>query len=257
MDDDINDDVISSTVERISSVIGKEDNSAVLTIMPYRATKHFLRWFKDLRKVLERRFAGRIEVKVFGESQDWMHRFGTKGLLHRHIADLSVPSEIENIDASITVARGFQCSTSEHLLKAYDLLGGGEVVIKPMAGSAGEGIIFTDSRDDLQKYDFPMGDVVLEERLEIDCAPDGMIISPAVHYFGNTILGRGLVDQLIENCSYLGWRQSVVNPEFEATVLKHSKKIIDATDPQVRVNQILINLCSVMMYSYSVYLLGL
>jgi len=43
-----------------------------------------------------------------------------------------------------------------------------------------------------------MGPVNLEEFLAIDCAPDGVLISPALHYNEGTFLGNVLVDQIMK-----------------------------------------------------------
>jgi len=68
------------------------------------------------------------------------------------------------------VAAGYTCSTVAELLEAYRLLDCPEVVIKPVYGAAGEGIEFVSSAERLANYDFPMGDVCLEEMLDLDRA---------------------------------------------------------------------------------------
>merc|ERR1719326_1690821 len=66
------------------------------------------------------------------------------------------------------------------------------VVVKPVFGAAGEGILFVSDVEVLKSYDFAMGDVILEEFLALDRSSDGIVLSPAVHYFGSTPVGRGL-----------------------------------------------------------------
>jgi hypothetical protein len=39
--------------------------------------------------------------------------------------------------------------------------------------------------------------VCLEEQLVLDRAPDGIVLSPALHYMEGQLLGQGLVDQIM------------------------------------------------------------
>jgi hypothetical protein len=41
------------------------------------------------------------------------------------------------------------------------------------------------------------GAVCLEEHLQLDRAPDGIVLSPALHYMEGRLLGQGLVDQIM------------------------------------------------------------
>jgi hypothetical protein len=61
-------------------------------------------------------------------------------------------------------------------------------VIKPVFGAAGEGILFLNSVEQLKMYDFPMGEVCLEEFLDLDKAEDGLVLSPAMHYNEGALL---------------------------------------------------------------------
>jgi hypothetical protein len=56
--------------------------------------------------------------------------------------------------------------------------------------------------EELRLYDFPMGAVCLEEFLDLDRAPDGIVLSPAVHYMEGQLLGKGLVDQIMIGTGY-------------------------------------------------------
>lgn len=66
------------------------------------------------------------------------------------------PSVIEQINPKIPVARGYYCETREQLLTAYKLLDMKVVVLKPVFGAAGEGILFIHDEMELALYDFPM-----------------------------------------------------------------------------------------------------
>jgi hypothetical protein len=54
-----------------------------------------------------------------------------------------------------------------------------------------------------------MGSVCLEEFLDLDLAPDGICLSPALHYNEGSLLGDECVDQIMHGTSYVGWRRYV------------------------------------------------
>lgn len=72
------------------------------------------------------------------------------------MAALDQPSVIEQINPKIRVAKGYYCETTKQLLDAYKLLGVKDVVLKPVYGAAGEGIMFIHDDMELALYDFPM-----------------------------------------------------------------------------------------------------
>ena len=272
IDADIDAAILNGLKERIllSGQSGSFGSNWVL--VPYCVTKDFLGWSSGLCK----QFSGgnhhdaktissglddgeeKVPVQergpgleVFGETELWNSKYGHKGILHRHIADLSVTSIIEDIDKgdaatsaltalesiATTVAKGYQCSTVEHLLEAYKLLKketfDDRAVIKPITGCAGWGIVFIDSVEELLNYDFPMGEVLLEEMLNLDLTEDGHVISPAVHYLGQNLFGGQLVDQLMKSTTYLGWRESKADPIFQKKVLDMTEKLLRFTQPKV------------------------
>ena len=225
IDSDINDEVQNHIREIIlNSGEGAESNGNNWVLVPYCVTKSFHDWSSGLCEMFSiPELSGHIvssdlsekqisdskpTLEVFGETEEWNEKYGHKGILHRHIADLSLTSVIEDIDREYaasngdlgsdsrgrdlstvtTVPKGYQCSTVEHLLEAYKLLKketfDNRAVIKPITGCAGWGIIFIDSVEELTSYDFPMGEVLLEEMLNLDLTEDGHVISPAVHYLG-------------------------------------------------------------------------
>ena len=217
MDDDMTEDVVS----RIKAVVAKNQRGA-FTLVPYCVTANFERWANQLRD---------LGVTLFGETFEWVQMYGHKGILHRHIKSLDEPCFIEKVAPNVRVAKGFTCSTTEDLVKAYELIGTLDVVIKPIFGAAGEGIKFVKGSDPLKVYDFPMGDVVLEEFLNLDKTEDGIVLSPAVHYMGNAFVGEGLVDQIMVGTGYMGWRRSRASKAFQKTVFKSTEKIIKAMSP--------------------------
>jgi hypothetical protein len=129
------------------------------------------------------------------------------------------------------VARGFTCSTVEDLLAAYTLIGSERVVVKPIYGAAGEGILFLSSADELRAYTFPMGDVCLEEHLCLDVAPDGVVLSPALHYNEGELVGEDLVDQIMNGTAYMGWRRTVAPAAFQERARDVLRRFIARTRP--------------------------
>lgn len=267
-------DIDTDIRNRIKDLIETSGTSATAdsdwVLVPYCVTKSFLGWSSELctkfsvpsdndssspgiltssvkaalgiQQTVNSDFKGGrgATLEIFGESESWNAKYGHKGILHRHMADLSISSVMDDIDQGSTptrVAKGYQCSTVDHLLEAYELLKtrtlDNRAVIKPISGCAGWGILFIDSREELMKYDFPMGEVLLEEMLNLDMTEDGLVISPAVHYLGPQLFGGKLVDQLMKNTSYLGWRESKADPAFQQKVLDMTDKLLKFTQPRV------------------------
>jgi hypothetical protein len=95
--------------------------------------------------------------------------------------------QVETLNPGIAVPTGYSCSSVEDLLVAFRLIeqahnpesgsGGGssssssEAVVKPLYGKEGKGVLFVSSPEELRLYDFPLGDVVLEEALQVTEAP--------------------------------------------------------------------------------------
>ena len=267
-------DIDANIRNRIKDLIETSGTSTTVdsdwVLVPYCVTKGFLGWSSELctkfsaatasnsdssglptssgrstvgsKQTVNSDFeAGGATLEIFGESESWNAKYGHKGILHRHMSDLSISSVMDDIDQGSTptlVAKGYQCSTVDHLLKAYELLKtqtlDNRAVIKPISGCAGWGILFIDSAEELMKYDFPMGEVLLEEMLNLDMTEDGLVISPAVHYLGPQLFGGQLVDQLMKNTSYLGWRESKADPVFQQKVLDMTEKLLKFTQPRVR-----------------------
>jgi len=218
LDDDINDQIIS----KLRAVIASSGEG--WTLVPYGVTYKFERWASQLAD---------LGVAVFGESLEWVKDYGHKGILHRRIDSLDTPCIMETIDPNIRVAKGYTCSTVEDLLKAYQLMQPcKQVVIKPVFGAAGEGIMFVSSEEELKIYDFCMGDVCLEEFLNLDKAPDGLVLSPAMHYNEGVLIGKGLVDQIMVGTSYMGWRKSSAPKAFQSTASRYMQTILDYIKPK-------------------------
>mmetsp|Transcript_8522 Transcript_8522/g.21293 ORF Transcript_8522/g.21293 Transcript_8522/m.21293 type:complete len:497 (+) Transcript_8522:214-1704(+) len=221
LDDDVSNN--DALVEALSSLVA---GSGAWTLVPYCPTDNFNRWASTLMQV-------NADVRVYGESLEWVEKYGHKGCLHRHVRNLDVPSVVEQVCGSnVVVAKGYTCSTIEHLLEAYRLLECERVVIKPVFGAAGEGILFLKTEQELREYTFPMGDVCLEEHLDLDLAVDGICLSPALHYNEMNLLGNECVDQIMNGVSYLGWRKSEVPESFQAKAREGLLAFMRATCPR-------------------------
>lgn len=95
-------------------------------------------------------------------------RFGHKGILHPAAATPDRPSPLTEMGLSVPVPRGWYCTCNAEIMFALKRLredGVGRVVIKPVFGAAGEGIVFPTSDEQINDYHFPMGPVNLEEYL--------------------------------------------------------------------------------------------
>ena len=217
MDDDVDDEIVA----KIKALVTNNPKDR-FTIVPYCVTSNFERWSSQL--------AG-MAVTVFGESFKWVEEFGHKGILHRHVRRLDEPGIVETVAPNVRVAKGYTCDTPDDLVKAYELIGTEMVVVKPVFGAAGEGILFIDNVEALRRYDFPMGQVVLEEFLSLDRTRDGIVLSPAVHYFGAHQFGTDLVDQIMVGTGYAGWRPSQATKSFQQTCSRAVTKILKAIEP--------------------------
>eukprot|EP00730_Choanoeca_flexa_P011131 TRINITY_DN2367_c0_g1_i1.p1 TRINITY_DN2367_c0_g1~~TRINITY_DN2367_c0_g1_i1.p1 ORF type:complete len:1263 (+),score=411.59 TRINITY_DN2367_c0_g1_i1:79-3867(+) len=218
MDDDVNDEIVARIKQLVT--LNPKDK---FTLVPYCVTANFERWSAQLSEV---------GVTVFGESFNWVEKYGHKGILHRHVDDLDTPCIIEKVAPNVRVAKGYTCDTAEQLVKAWELIQAEKVVIKPVFGAAGEGILFVSDVEELRRYDFPMGQVILEEFLMLDRTEDGIVLSPAVHYLGASIFGNGLVDQIMVGTGYAGWRRSEASKSFQATCSRAINKIVKAIGPK-------------------------
>ena len=224
MDDDMDALTLHELKRRIRSKTDELADDHWL-LVPYAPQPNFFRWARPLLIELG------DSASWFGETTDWLAKYGDKGLLHRHMDSLDTPSVIETIDNTICVPRGFVCETTEHLLAARELLGDTEVIIKPLSGATGVGIELCPTRDRLENYTFSMGAVNLEEMLELDLDPSGEAISPAIHYIGNEFVGDYMLDQIMSGCEYTGWQRTTVNKEFAQEATRSMRTFLQVAQP--------------------------
>jgi len=222
LDDDIASD--PNVLARLKAIVVGNPNDK-FTFVPYAVTPNFERWAEPFFE---------LGVTVFGERLEWIEKFGHKGILHRSVVTPDVPSVVEEIGVTVPVARGWSVKNKEELLHAWELLkaeGIKKAVIKPVLGAAGEGIIFVEDEAQLPAYDFPMGAICLEEFLELDRAPDGVVLSPAVHYMEGMLVGD-LCDQIMIGTGYAGWRRCLVPKTFQVLAIKCIETLIRKMGPQ-------------------------
>ena len=205
----MDDDMCAKTVSELEGKMAAAAGARWL-LLPYCPTPNFLRWASPLVS----RVGG--QATIFGETPQWLAKFGDKGLLHRKMSSLETPSVIEEIDPTIVVPAGYVCETVEELLAARELMADIEhVCIKPLTGATGVGIVLKPSVEQLKAYDFWMGPVNLEEYLNLDVDERGEAISPVLHYMGGQFCGEFMLDQIMDGCAYTGWSRTVVSEEFQ------------------------------------------
>eukprot|EP00003_Mantamonas_plastica_P026614 TRINITY_DN549_c0_g1_i12.p1 TRINITY_DN549_c0_g1~~TRINITY_DN549_c0_g1_i12.p1 ORF type:complete len:2034 (-),score=774.81 TRINITY_DN549_c0_g1_i12:60-6089(-) len=220
MDDEI-DQRILNELKRI--VVSSDEGPSQWLIVPYTLTPNGRRWMKELEL---------LGVKICAESEDWIRKFGTKAILHRHVQTLETPSVLETLGiGKVRVCNGYNCSSNEDLIKAFHMLDCEKVVIKPALGAAGEGIIFVDNEEELANYKFDYGEVSLEEFVDIDRASDGIMLAPACHYFGKELFGSPLVDQIMVSTSYAGWRPSEVSEKVKERCVRTAQGLLKRIKP--------------------------
>ena len=221
----MDDDMCSKTVEMLEMKM-VEATEARWLLIPYCTTPNFLRWASPLVS----KFDGR--VSTFGETPDWMAKFGNKGLLHRKMKSLDTPCMIEQIDATIAVPSGYVCETVEELLAARELMAGIEhVCIKPLGGAMGSGIVLKPSLQDLREYDFCNGPVNLEEFLDLDVDERGEALSPVLHYMGNQLVGNFVLDQIMVGCTYTGWSRTAASDDFQREATRAMTSFLAHSSP--------------------------
>mmetsp|Transcript_3495 Transcript_3495/g.5450 ORF Transcript_3495/g.5450 Transcript_3495/m.5450 type:complete len:453 (-) Transcript_3495:137-1495(-) len=137
-------------------------------------------------------------LRFLCDTAEWKSEFGFKSIFHS-IPDKNAVSTIDRVLPDVPRARGYLCRNPDELIMAAHYLkeeGIVEVVIKPVTGSDGDGIEFCTIWDDFSQYKFVMGDVLLEEKLNVDLNPDGTVLSVVTHFYGEKLFGK-CCDQLI------------------------------------------------------------
>lgn len=222
MHQEIDDTIVGSLMAMVDS---RPDEGFVL--IPYTYTPSFVQWSQPL--------AQHPQVRVIGDNFDWRAIFSSKGILHRHMKALDVPSRVELIDSSIPVAQGYICSDTEDLVKAYQLIGQQDVIVKPCRTSSGLGIVFLHSLEEVLAYGFPYGDVAMEEKLDLDYVvrSNGSTeeVSPAIHYIGPNIMGHFLVDQVLDGVVYSGNQPTSLDLLQQEEVMTHAVSLVRGMAP--------------------------
>lgn len=158
-------------------------------------------------------FADRPEITSWAENlgftvvldtTEWKKKYGFKDILHPHPGpDQKSCLEMMGLAQPIAKPRGYLCENREELVMAAKSFRENfpdvtEVLVKPVHGSDGDGILFFSVDDDeaFQNFAFEMGTVVMEEKLNLDRNVDGSEVSVVTHYFGDGLLGPSC-DQLL------------------------------------------------------------
>ncbi|MBV9159367.1 MAG: ATP-grasp domain-containing protein [Candidatus Kaiserbacteria bacterium] len=203
-------------VETLSRLVPQES-----AILPYAPTPSTVR------------LAQALGLRLIGENESWLRRFGTKAVLHRSAIPEKRPRGLPHIvDPNIPTPRGYLAVDREELALAQKKLsdaGVKRMLLKPVSGSSGEGIREVVACSDLSSYLFDLGPVVLEERLEIDRV-DGAMLSPSIQYIGR---GLGPVsDQVMDGHSHTGNRYpSHATLEQQAALADAAGRLVDWMRP--------------------------
>ena len=221
----LDDDITREFLPRLRELLGGGEQ---WEIVPYAVTEPFMRWAGELPR-----------VPVFGDDADFVARFSNKACLCPDVPGSrnrrTLPLLPDRI-AGLRTARGYAAYDYADLRRAIDLLASQGIdyfAIKPVVGTTGEGILFVpaDSQH-IATYDFPMGPVLVEERLKIDCAAGGGQIAPSVQYFG-TELFPAVTDQICYGAVYYGnVFPSVAPAAFQQEMREMAQALIDHLHPQ-------------------------
>ncbi len=157
------------------------------TVIPYSVTPQFRAWSKE------------IGAAVFGDTESFVERFGNKGILHPEIGAPKPRFALGNRVPGLLIPKGFICASQPALRGAWGRLkdaGVDSLLLKPIYGATGEGIIRIANKEALEGYEFPMGPVALEELLpaETTCS---------VQFNGTAVFGA-VTDQFVNGWCWEG-----------------------------------------------------
>jgi len=88
---------VLAKVKQIIVQYGQEDR---FTLLPYAVTDLFENWANNLSE---------LGVSVFGETLDWISKYGHKGILHPAAAEPDKPSLLNQNGVFVPVPRGWFC----------------------------------------------------------------------------------------------------------------------------------------------------
>jgi hypothetical protein len=211
---------------------GLNSDTEALSIVPQLSK----RWIPYAERPQFSALAQQLAIDVVADTREWKLSVGHKGILHPRPGDADSISLLDKLLPGVAKPRGFLCSCVAELVSAAEQLcmdGVTDVLIKPVMGSDGEGIEFHSITANFSHYDFPMGDVVLEEKLELDLNPDGTILSVVTHFFGDQLFGE-CCDQLLKDATNF---QGTVVPSLAssdqcAECERIAKEVISVLRPQ-------------------------
>ena len=184
-------------------------------LVPYCVTGPFHGWGPSLK------------VPIIGDSEDWARRHADKAILHPNAIpknrDVGTP-----LLRGVNVPKGFACENVEELMLAARLLkeqGVGELILKPRFSTAGEGMIKGVNAEQMEKYDFPMGGVVLEQCLKFEGVS-------SIQFLANHLLPCP-TDQLVKDCVFMGNIVPSRKPaRFQSELMHMAQEIVDQLGPK-------------------------
>ena len=142
---------------------------------------------------------------------------------------------IERLLPGVNVPRGYVCSDISELQEAWDsCLDVMEFVIKPVSsGGNGEGVVSISERGQLLLYDFAYGDVIMQEKLALDCASDGLVSAASLYFMQGQFIGPydGLADQILVGNISMGFRKSQASKIFQKTCKSIGTRLLQKIMP--------------------------
>jgi hypothetical protein len=121
-----------------------------------------------------------------------------------HIVDMLGSKDFLIHNSDINTPHGYICHTREELHDAYSWFAHKKkrALLKSHTSTGGRGIIELIDHEQIQKYTFTFGPVVVQELHETDCYDDGSPCTLSVQFEGQHILG--VTDQHVQNFAFKG-----------------------------------------------------
>lgn len=98
----------------------------------------------------------------------------------------------------------------------------------------GEPPVIVADVEHVKLVDVGHGDMVMEELLNIDKAPDGLALAPCVHYNEGRVLNQTPIDQIMVSTECKGLRRSYAPKVFQKTAMINVKTLMNGMKPKVR-----------------------
>jgi hypothetical protein len=189
--------------KQIINLIKKHYHNVKATFVIHQLSNNII---KEIQKLISKN-GGRISKDFIYPQKNCLYKTPSGVIPNFYIGNL------------VSAVKGYWCRDKNELESAYKLLkkkGIKKMVIKPIGTSAGNGIEYVESFNDIKKYKLIYGDVVLEEKIDL------YKILPAAHFKANKQY-FGVNAQVLKGNAFSG----ITNQEeIKEEIIKKCKKII-------------------------------